>query len=260
MNIPRTTILIANHNYKQYLADAISSAMKQTYPLVQVCIIDDGSTDGSWELINQIAFAQNEHKTSYAAEGIVIKQAIFGQRKIMAIKLPESKGPSYARNVGIELTLNETDFYLILDADDIALPKKMEKFVEKFIEYDDVAVVYADYDILNVHTGNIIREYKYPYNRRHLNHECIVHSNAGIRASALKEVKDPFGYYDVNMRTCEDYDLWIRLSEKYTISHIPEVLSLVRNHNNNSTLSVSNDIWNKNWSRIQEKIQMRSNV
>lgn len=254
---PFVTVLIANHNYSQYIGTAIKSCFDQTYPNLGICIIDDGSTDNSWDIINQILFS-GEHKTQTIQDGIILTETKVGNKPILGIKLPISKGPSYARNVGIEITNKLTDFYMILDADDIMLPMKTQRFVEKFSESPDIAVVYADYNIFNVHTGNLIPEYKHPYSFRHLRQECIVHSNAGIRKEHLMTVKDEFGWYDSNMRTCEDYDLWLRLSEKYTIAHIPEILSVVRNHNNNSTLSVNKDVWQQNWLRIQQKTQLRN--
>ena len=50
---PVVTTLIANYNLSQYLGNAIDSALKQTYSVYKniICIVDDGSTDGSWDLI-----------------------------------------------------------------------------------------------------------------------------------------------------------------------------------------------------------------
>lgn len=256
MNIPLATVLIANHNYSNYIDAAITSAFNQTYQKLGICIIDDGSTDDSWDKINKLF--SGEHNTKHTPDGIIVKEAKVNNRLVLGVKLPKATGPSNARNIGIELTSPVTDFYMVLDADDMMLPTKTERFVDKFLEHPDIAVVYADYNIWNIPTDNLITEHKHPYSYRHLLRECIVHSNAGIRKTHLMSVKDQFGYYDVNMRTCEDYDLWIRLAEKYTIAHIPEVLSIVRNHNNNSTLSVNNEVWQQNWNRIQQKTQLRN--
>ncbi len=257
MNLPQATIIICNHNYGKYILDALDSAINQTYPSLQICIIDDGSTDNSWEIIDKALFKNYEHQITQLPSNVTIKQRIDNNRKYSAIKLPNSVGPSYARNIGIESSINETDYYIILDADDIAMPNKVERFVQKFLQFPETGVVYADYDILNIHTGNIIREYKEPYSRNRLLQECIVHSGAGINKQALLAVRDEFGFYDVNLRCAEDFDLWLRISDRFAICHIPESLTFVRVHSENATYSVKNEVWQQCWQRVQAKTQAR---
>ena len=53
--LPLVTVVIANYNYGQYVEAAINSALKQDYPgELQLCVVDDGSTDDSWEKITRI--------------------------------------------------------------------------------------------------------------------------------------------------------------------------------------------------------------
>ena len=122
-----------------------------------------------------------------------------------------------------------------------------------------VGVVYGDYDTLHVESGKIIREFKEPYSRKGLVQECIVHSGSLISKEALLSVKEDTGFYDKTMRTCEDYDLWMRISEKYIIAHVPKSLTKVRVTGDNSSFIVNQDIWQRNWSRVMEKMQQRIN-
>ena len=62
------------------------------------------------------------------------------------------------------------------------------------------------------------------------------------------------------MRTCEDYDLWMRISEKYIIAHVAESLTLVRVTGDNSSFVVNKNVWQQNWSRVMEKLQDRANA
>jgi len=250
MRAPQPTILITNHNYEKYIADAIQSAINQKYPIRPVvCVVDDGSTDDSRTVIISSLFGDNIPNYVKQENGL----EVYKYENHMAIFLPACQGPSLGRNVGIELTKDVTDFYMILDADDIMHESKTQRFAEVLFLADSIGVVYADYDILNVHTGNVIREYKEPYSRERLLQECIVHSGAGIKKSVLLDVADDYGYYDINMRTAEDYELWIRISKKYMIQHIAEPLTLVRVHNQNSSTTVSKEIWQRNWSYIGQK-------
>ena len=150
------------------------------------------------------------------------------------------------------MTIDKYDCFAILDADDIMYPHKLEKCVDELFSDDNIGVVYADYDILNVDTGTLIREYKEPFDRIRLGQECIVHSGAVIKKEPLLMTRNNNGFYNRTMRTCEDYELWIRISKFFMISHIPESLTLVRNHQNNSTNTVSKEIWENNWRKVAE--------
>jgi glycosyltransferase involved in cell wall biosynthesis len=249
----KIAVLIANYNYGNFIQDAINSCVNQSRRPDFVIIVDDGSTDNSQEVI----FKNIVGHTRLIENGLEIFQAKIQDIPIIFIPLRETRGPSFVRNLGIDISKSNADFYQILDADDIMHRDKLKIFEHKFNESQEIGVVYGDYDILNLSTGNIIREFKEPYVKRRLLEECIVHSGAMIRTSALLAVADQFGYYDVNMRTCEDYDLWLRISEKYVIVHVPESLTLVRVHQNNSTNSVKNEIWQNNWARIREKLRLR---
>lgn len=253
---PQPTILITTYNYGHYIADAIKSAQNQKYPIKPcICVVDDGSTDNSLDIISQELFGDKAVQYIKQENGILITKS----DDSILISLPACQGPSMGRNIGIEVTKEFTDFYMILDADDIMQEEKTAKFAQALFMAEHIGVVYADYDILNVVTGNVIREYKEPYSRERLLQECIVHSGAGIKKDALLASADEFGYYDVNMRTAEDYELWIRISKKYMIEHIAEPLTLVRVHNQNSTNTVSKETWQRNWQYINYKHGSKQN-
>ena len=263
MTLPRVTILIANYNDEEYLEKAIESAVNQDYPgSLQICIVDDGSTDGSWDVITP--YVNNPAKDIHSRFDVTFSRTSagkFGNTKVVAIK-NENSGPSQARNVGIEYTLNDTDIYAILDSDDEMYENKVSECVKVFESGGEaIGVVYGDYDTFHVSTKKIIREYKEPYHRRRLVQECIVHSGSLISAKALKSVLEAeTGYYDKTMRTCEDYDLWMRISEKFIIAHVPKSLTLVRVTGDNSSFIVNQEVWQKNWIKVMEKMQQRINA
>ena len=256
-NLPRVTVLIANYNYADSVGTAIESAFNQTFQC-NICVVDDCSTDNSQEVIAKCLGVKGASK-EVDENGNIIQTIVsrgIPQQKIKFIKLAKNSGPSEARNVGIEATKDFTDFYVILDADDAMYEKKTEVMLKyACVNPNQIAVVYADYDILNTETGNIIREYKEPFSIKRLMKECIVHSGSMINARMLEDVKDENGYYDREMRTCEDYDLWIRLSRKFMFLHVPESLTLVSNHPQNSTMTVDKKVWQNNWNRISNKIR-----
>lgn len=251
IDIPNVTIIIINNNYQQYVIDAIESALSQNYytNALTVYVVDDGSTDESCKIIDDKYF-----NSQYDAN---FSESIVNNIKLKFKKLKFKTGPSRARNIAITETLNTTDIYAILDADDIYYVNKVVKLVSKLMESPFFGVAYADYDILNVESETLTREFKEPYSRLRLMENCIVHSGALIKKEALLKVAENGQFYDELMRTCEDYDLWVRISEHYCMVHVPESLSLVRVHNQNSTTTVSKAIWQKNWDRIRYKLQKR---
>ena len=78
-----------------------------------------------------------------------------------------------------------------------------------------------------------------------------------VSAQAFLETEEETGYYDRTMRVCEDYDLWMIISERFLIIHMPESLTLVRITGENSSSVVQQDIWQQNWRRVAEKMNQR---
>jgi len=255
---PRVTILIPVHNDEQYISKAIDSAVAQKYQgLLQVFVVDDGSTDGSWKVVSNLFEEGAEEKV---VSDLELKSGKYKGVQLTAVKRPLAGGPSAARNTGIKLTINHTDVYAMLDSDDEFYSDKVRKCVNLMSSNSQlIGAVYADYDTHDTKTGKTIREFKEPFNRRRLVEECIVHSGSVVNKSALESVVEETGYYDESMRTCEDYDLWMRISEKFIISHIPEALTLVRITNESSTATVDQKIWQQNWLRVMEKLHQREN-
>ncbi|MFL5538317.1 MAG: glycosyltransferase [Longimicrobiaceae bacterium] len=98
------SVVIACYNAADFVGHAIDSALSQTYPAVEVVVVDDASTDGSREVV-----------------------AAFGDR-VAALHLAVNRGPSHARNRGAELARGE--WLMFLDADDFIAPDTIEGLVE----------------------------------------------------------------------------------------------------------------------------------
>jgi glycosyltransferase involved in cell wall biosynthesis len=102
---PLVSILINNYNYGRFLGAAIDSALEQTYPKVEVIVVDDGSTDGSRDII-----------------------AAYGGRIIAVLK--ENGGQGSAFNAGV--AASRGDILCFLDADDVFHADKASHIVEAF--------------------------------------------------------------------------------------------------------------------------------
>lgn len=245
---PRVTILICNHNYGSFLKETLNACSAQKYENFQIVVIDDGSTDNSVNFLKQ--FIPADYNTKNCIPDLICYNGI----PINVILQSTCTGPSDARNIGIRATIDNTDAYLICDADDIPADNKLSRMVEEWGLDKSVGVVYADYYTLNSENGQLAYEYKEPYSWERLRRECIVHSNALITSYALKAVCENGNYYDPNLRTCEDWDLWGRIGRKFIFKHIAEPLTTVTIHPGCSSSSVSQEIWNKNWHTVYNRI------
>jgi len=243
----RATFLVANYNYSKYLEESLEAMKNQTYQC-SICFIDDASTDNSLE----IACSSLGIKDLYVEQDYLVGK----NNNYKVIALNKNSGPSFARNTGIMATLNDTDIYVIADADDVPYKNKVERLIPYFND-PNIAVVYGDYDIYNVERNTLIREFKERYSYAKLQKECIIHSQALIRKDALLKTAEPTGFYDINLTTCEDFDLWLRIADQYMIYHCPESFTLVRTHNNSSVNYRSSDEWKKNWQTVYLKNQKR---
>ncbi len=242
------TVVIPNHNYGKWIGGAIDSVVNDTsYLYKRIVVVDDGSTDDSWEIIcNKLNIQKRESCKMH--DGYV------SGIKATAYRFDQAGGPSRARNIAIKHTMDYTDVFGFLDADDEYKQGKIGLSIKKFMEDPiHLGAVYTDYDTID-EAGITRREYKEPFNRERLARECIVHSACLVKKEALERC----GTYDEEMRTCEDYDLWMRISEAYCLVHIPESLMLVRVGSHNSTATVKPEIWQKNWQRVMDKAQARS--
>jgi glycosyltransferase involved in cell wall biosynthesis len=247
----KVSIIIANYNYGDMVVDAIKSALNQTYRC-HVGIINDGSTDNSHNEIVSYIYSLSQATS--------IKPNIISNANFTYINT-ENQGASAARNTLIKRLWSSSDFFAILDADDIYYPNKVEKLLAQMSD-PNVGVVYGDYDIFQ--DGYIKREYKEPYSPSVLMQRCIVHSGALIRKSYLEKVLLENGdAYDVRLHgplskgfigCTEDYDLWLRLSKVCIMKHVPESLSLVRMTGKNQSLKMTTEIFNENAKILQQRI------
>lgn len=242
----RISVIIPNHNYGDWIDEAISSAVTTYEPEHNIVVIDDGSTDHSWEVICNVCNLSGD-------ESERILHGRIAHCPIMAYRFTEAGGPSRARNRGIQLIAEETDLFGFLDSDDIYLPGKIGESVKLF-ETDKIHIgaIYTDYITQNA-AGTRSVQYKEPFSRARLLEECIVHSACMVNKLALLKC----GGYDELLRTCEDYDLWLRISENFVILHIPEPLMIVRVGQHSSSVTVERKLWEENWSTVMRKMHMR---
>lgn len=259
---PVVTVVIPCHNHGDWVWDAIISAVRQDYPKekLRVVVVDDGSTvkplnEVIADKVNVFSSILTDGTWNNFPDGSKALQLTVCDVPVIAVCRPEAGGPSVARNVGIDVGNEGTDIFAFLDSDDVYHRRKVRTSVEVFKRSENVGVVYSDYDTLRA-DGLKIREFKEPFSRDELARHCIVNCNSLVSAKAIREC----GKFDEEMRVCEDYDLWMRISERFVIVHIPESLVTIRVGDHSSSATVKNEIWQRNWQRVHLKAKARANV
>lgn len=236
---PLVSVVIANYNSEKYIQSAIQSILNQTYQNFELIIIDDCSTDGSLSLIKTIA-----NKDS----------------RIRVIEQHENKGVTFTRQNGLQ---NANGKYVaILDADDIALPTRLEEQVSVLEKLLDVVLVTSHYKVIN-ERGKVKRKIK----KVHTNEaaikwfmtfgNCFVHSTIMFRLSEALNV----GGYDQSIKRGLDMELTSKLLTKGKIYTIPKVLCYWRSYSKSMTKSVHKTELEENYIRaVQNSIFLHLSI
>lgn len=243
---PSIAVIIPCFNHGEYVQDAIKSVVAQNYPNVSIFISDEGSTDDSWEKIRNM-MVLHDSSTDLIIANIENVPTVLSRNL-------NPNGPSGARNRLIQMAWDSADAFMMLDADDQYLPDKIEKSVAKMKDGEGLTgIVYTDAIIYHEKIKLSIREYREPYSRLRLEQECIISNTPLVTKEALSKV----GLYDETMRTAEDWDLWLRITEQFMAVHIPEALHIYRVTGKNASNVVPQEVWEANWKKISERINAR---
>ncbi len=204
LKYPAISVVMSVYNGETYLRAAIDSILSQTFDDFEFIIINDGSTDHTREIIESLSDKRIR----------LFNQENIGLTKSLNRGLKQSKGRYIAR----------------MDADDISFPHRFEKQFDFLEKNNDYAVVGSFVKVINTKSKimyTIEKPVSYNEIKEHLKQDnCIAHGSALLRKKSIFDV----GVYDESIRTAQDYDLFLRLSEKYKLANIPEYLYGWRQH------------------------------
>ena len=208
-NTPKITVLMSVSNGAKFLAEAIDSILAQTFTNFEFIIIDDASTDDSLKIIN-----------SYKDTRIVLFQNTknIGLTKSLNIGIPKAKGKYIAR----------------MDADDISMPKRLEKQFDFMEEHPEFAFCGTRAKTIN-DVGKEINFFRPPIDSSKilallLFKNCFFHSSLIIRTEKLLKVSG----YNENYKYAQDYKLYLELfKNKCYGTNLKEQLLVYRVLNSN---------------------------
>lgn len=202
------SVIIPCYNYARFLRDAVDSVLAQSAPVLEILLIDDGSTDETPELA-----------VTYPAPVRYIQQA--------------NAGLSAARNRGIAEAQGE--FVAFLDADDAFEPRMIERCVAEF------ARLGPDWGLVAVESRGINVEGK-PFPRREQPwkfsgevraRDLVIKNRFVPTVMVRRAIFDQVGGFDPELRSSEDREMWIRVATVSRVWLLDEVLALKRSHGSN---------------------------
>ena len=222
-------IIIPAYNPGAYLKDALNSCIAQKYKNYTVTVIDDNSSEDVKAITDKFP-------------------------NVNYIRNDKNLGPGGARNVGIRNTSGE--LISMLDADDIMHPRKLELSVGEFRKSEEIGMTCGNYRIL-VNRSKMMR----PFYRRPINidydllmkQNYVASGSVTMRRSAIENV----GLFDEKYWISEDYDMWLRISEKYPVKYIDNILYYYSVIPKGDSLTQRDDI-QKNHIKNIEEIRERS--
>jgi glycosyltransferase involved in cell wall biosynthesis len=197
---PRVTVVIPTYNRAWSLAEAVDSVLSQESRDFELIVVDDGSADGTPGLLK-----------GYGDAIRVLRQ--------------DNRGVSAARNAGIAAGRGE--LIAFLDSDDIWLPGKLKVQVDFFISHPEALICQTEERW--VKNGRRMNPGKRHRKRGGMIFEpsldlCLVSPSAVM---ARRELFDRVGLFDESLPSCEDYDLWLRVSCRFPV-HLIEAALIVK--------------------------------
>ncbi|RMJ06142.1 MULTISPECIES: glycosyltransferase [Marinobacter] len=202
-NKPRVSVITPTFNRADYLPVAIDSVLAQTFGDFELIVIDDGSTDGTPELMKGYS---NDSRVRYVQQ--------------------PNQGQSVARNRGVAESVG--DFICFLDSDNAWVETKLAASLRAFDENPQADVVYGDYVVIDAEGRELGINRMTRYSGR-ITPMLICDNFVSMNTTMTRRhCFDEMGAFDSNDRLAEDYGLWLRFSTRYQFLYLPEVLGYYR--------------------------------
>jgi glycosyltransferase involved in cell wall biosynthesis len=205
-SLPLVSIVTPSLNQAQFIRDTIESVRDQDFPRIEHIVVDGGSRDGTLEVLARYP------GLCWSSE-------------------PDA-GQTHAINRGFRMASGEILSWL--NADDLLLPGSVAAVVEAFRADPATMMVYGDGDLIDA-GGRNLQPFRFtePFNLRRLVevHDYILQPTAFVRRPALEAI----GYLDESLSWCMDWDLWIRIGQRFSVRYLPCRLAQARLHPDTKT-------------------------
>jgi glycosyltransferase involved in cell wall biosynthesis len=198
---PLVTVITPAYNRADYVGEVIESVLNQDYPNLEYIVLDDGSTDRTWETVQR-----------YADRIVAVSHTNRGETRTVNAGLARAHG----------------EIVGIVNSDDPILPGLIQAAVETLESDKTLVVAYPDWNMIDANGGVIehIRTDDYSYVDMLRRHHCVPGPGAFFR----KELADALGGRDPQFRYIADFDFWLRAGLVGPFRRIPQTLATFRWH------------------------------
>ncbi len=217
--MPKVSVIIPAYNAAKHIRTTLNSVLDQTCRDFEVIVVDDGSTDGTVEIL----------KT-------------YSDRVLWTVQ--KHQGQAYAINRGIRMAKGE--YLAYLDADDLIMPAKLEVQAGYLDKNPDVDVVYSDMYYTERQKKRELVSYE-PLDPFLLLQRCCV---CRITVMHRRGCLDKVGLFNEAITGSDDWDMWVRMSECCNMAHIDQALSEYRIHGENTSHKRIKRLNHFRWSRM----------
>ena len=200
------SVIIPTYNREKFISECVQSVLAQTLPAREIIIVDDGSTDATYNILRDLGF-----------------NSLSTKKTVLRYFFQQNRGVSSARNLGIKEARSE--YIALLDSDDLWLKGKLDRQAIAF--KDDIRKSRLCHtDEIWIRNGVRVNQHKkhkkYGGNvfQSCLKLCCISPSSTMMHRSVFED----FGFFDEDLPACEDYDFWLRYSSKEEVIFIDEPL------------------------------------
>ncbi|MCX8111401.1 MAG: glycosyltransferase [Syntrophorhabdaceae bacterium] len=208
------SVIITTYNRRNFLKDAVKSVLNQDYHNKEIIVIDDGSTDRSYEIVRDLP--------------------------VRYIYQP-NKGISSARNTGI--TISKGEYIAFLDVDDRWLKGKLSTQIEAMSK-TGYLISYTD-EIWLRNGKRINQKARHRKYSGYIFERCLPLCIISPSSVLIKrEVFSHIGFFDESLPVCEDYDMWLRISSRYPILFIDKPL-IIKNGGHEDQLSKKYEVMDR---------------
>lgn len=203
---PIVSVVMSVYNGRAFLTEAVDSILAQSYGDFEFIIIDDGSTDRTSEILSD-----------YARRDARVR-----------VLRHENQGRAASLNKGIGVA--QTKYIARMDADDVALPQRFEKQVAFLEQHPDVGLLSGAYELIGT-SGERLGILRLPLEddeiRKMLKrHNAFCHPAVIMRKEAVLTA----GGYRKALLDVDDYDLWLRISERSRVANLEDIILRYRMH------------------------------
>jgi glycosyltransferase involved in cell wall biosynthesis len=203
------TALIPTYNYGRFVTQAVESALAQTYPHLEIIVVDDGSSDDTRQQL-----ARYSDRIRYIYQ--------------------DNQSVAAARNTGIQAARG--DLIAFLDADDLWHPHKLDVQVRYLADHPAVRLLAVDRLADGVQHWPPLQDLAQPKAHAISVEELVLRPYfAPSGVLVRKECFDTVGFFDTSLRNAEDYDMWIRIACRFPVVKLEVPLWWYRVHGANKS-------------------------